>query len=258
MDHQEDARVGNGIVSPCCDILRTYCLLIRARNGSGVLGRRFQNGRVGLESAGLEVDGVMGLGGLGCWTSFSCGTPSNGTLVSLSLRLLNIMWQSVQRGCSLHIYTLSSLHDTVRVDYPPMPYCTSHCCSYKLSYTVASPSGSCTPHSSTALTSQFLQRLQHHNIGVQKSIHALPHAWLFVLVQLAVLDCACGNAFAETYVCEGVDSCWARVSGCSLRKLEVARRRCGGEFGLVSWTVPGRTSSKDSRKWRVCRLGLRT
>ena len=55
------------------------------------------------------------------------------------------------------------------------------------------------------LSPQPLQLPQHHQIRIQKPVHTLPHARLFVLVQLAVLDAARGDALAEARVCEAVD-----------------------------------------------------
>ncbi len=57
------------------------------------------------------------------------------------------------------------------------------------------------------LTSQPLQLPEHNEVRVQESVNTLPHARLLVLVELAVLDGAGGDAFAETCVCEAVDSC---------------------------------------------------
>lgn len=62
------------------------------------------------------------------------------------------------------------------------------------------------------LLPQPLQLPQHHQIRIQKPIHALPHTRLLVLVQLAVLDVARGYAFAKACVGERVDCCIARVS----------------------------------------------
>jgi hypothetical protein len=57
------------------------------------------------------------------------------------------------------------------------------------------------------LLPQSLQLPQHHQIRIQKPIHALPHTRLLVLVQLPVLDVAARYAFSEACVCEGVYRC---------------------------------------------------
>ena len=57
----------------------------------------------------------------------------------------------------------------------------------------------------TVLLPQSLQLPKNNNVRVQEPIHALPHTRLLVLVQLAVLNTARGNAFAETCVGQGVD-----------------------------------------------------
>jgi hypothetical protein len=63
------------------------------------------------------------------------------------------------------------------------------------------------PYPTSPLLPQPLQLPQHHQIRIQKPIHALPHARLLVFVQLAVLDVARGYAFAEAGVGQGV-YCW--------------------------------------------------
>ena len=78
-------------------------------------------------------------------------------------------------------------------------------------HTTLLPISCCTPPhhlipNSPTSTPQPLQLPQHHQIRIQKPVHALPHARLLVFIQLAVLDAARGDALAEARVCEAVDS----------------------------------------------------
>lgn len=54
------------------------------------------------------------------------------------------------------------------------------------------------------LSPQSLQLPQHNHIRIQESVHTLPHTWLLVFIQFAVLNGPRGDALAETCVGQGV------------------------------------------------------
>jgi hypothetical protein len=53
---------------------------------------------------------------------------------------------------------------------------------------------------------QLLQLPHDDKVRIEEAVHALPHAGLLVLVELAVLNSASGNALAEAGVGQGVNS----------------------------------------------------
>ena len=57
------------------------------------------------------------------------------------------------------------------------------------------------------LLPQLLQFPHDDKVRIEEAVHALPHTGLLVLVELAVLDGARGNALAEAGIGQGVDSC---------------------------------------------------
>jgi hypothetical protein len=58
-----------------------------------------------------------------------------------------------------------------------------------------------------SLLPQSLQLLHDHVVRIQKPINTLPHAWLLVFVQLAILDVARRYALSEACIGEGVYRC---------------------------------------------------
>jgi hypothetical protein len=69
-------------------------------------------------------------------------------------------------------------------------------------------------HPNRTLLPQPLQLPKHNDVCVQEAVDTLPHARLFVFIELSVLDRAGGDAFAETCVCQAVDGCNS-VSDCT-------------------------------------------
>ena len=54
------------------------------------------------------------------------------------------------------------------------------------------------------LSPQPLQLPQHNHVRIQEPVHTLPHTWLLVFIQFAVLNGPRGDALAETCVGQGV------------------------------------------------------